>query len=151
MWSFTTGAVPDMILPTITLLDPLNNASGVSINRAINITFSEPMDQATIKASTISVKLGSVLVSGAVTYSGNIASFTPTVDLEPSKIYSVTVTTGVKDMAGNALAANNTSSFTTAAAQDIILPRINASDPLNNTTGVALNKIVSMTFSESMK
>ena len=150
VWSFTTGAVQDMTLPTITLLDPLNNAMDVSIGKLINITFSEPMDQASIKASTVTLKQGSVLVSGVVTYSGNIASFTPSVALEPAKIYSGTVTTGVKDMAGNALASNTTFSFTTAAAQDIILPRINASNPLNNSTGVELNKVVSLTFSEAM-
>ena len=150
VWSFTTGAVPDKILPTITLLDPLNNAVAVSTTKLINITFSEPMDPATIRASTIILKQGSVFVSGTVTYTGNIASFDPSVDLNPATIYSVTVTSGVKDMSGNALAANTTFSFTTAAAPDIILPRINAYNPLNNATGVELNKVVSLTFSEAM-
>lgn len=152
-WSFTTGAVPDNTPPTVTLTDPLDNASGVNTNKLIKITFSEQMDQATIKASTVTLKQGSVLISGAVTYSGNIATFTPTVILETAKIYSATVTTGVKDMAGNAMAANTVFGFTTAAAPvapDIILPRINASDPLNNATGVELNKVVSLTFSEAL-
>jgi hypothetical protein len=108
------------------------------------------MDEATIKSTTVTLKQGSVLVSGAVTYSGNNAMFSPSAALEPSKIYSVAVTTGVKDMAGNALAANSTFSFSTAAIQDKILPRINASDPVDITAGVELNKVVSLTFSESM-
>ena len=150
VWSFTTGAIPDLTSPTVTVFDPLDDALNVSTNKLIKITFSEPMDQTTIKTSTITLKQGSVLVSGVVTYSNNIASFAPSVNLEPAKVYSATVTTGVKDMAGNALAANTSVSFTTAAIPDIILPRINATNPLNGATGVELNKVVSLTFSEAM-
>lgn len=43
-------------------------------------------------------------MAGTVTYVGLIATFNPTDLLAPSTTYTVTVTTGVKDLAGNSLA-----------------------------------------------
>ena len=40
VWSFTTGAAPDVIKPTVTFLNPADGAIGVSINKAIAATFS---------------------------------------------------------------------------------------------------------------
>ena len=53
-----------------------------------------------------------------VTYStsNRTATLTPTIRSRPQSLYTAKVTTGVKDLAGNALAADQTWSFTTAAA-----------------------------------
>src|SRR5450759_3386448 len=150
IWSFTTGGTLDVTKPTVTLTDPANSAIGVIRNKLIVITFSEPMDQATINSLTYTLKQGSTSVPGAVTYSGTKATFTPASNLEYSKIYTGTITTGAKDLAGNALAGNNTFSFTTGDAPDIIPPVVNSKDPLSDATGVALNKVVALTFSEAM-
>jgi hypothetical protein len=153
IWSFTSGAIPDITLPTVTLTDPANSATGVALNKLIVITFSKPMDQTTITSLTFTLKQGSTPVSGAVTYNGtnNKATFTPASNsLAYNKIYTATVTTGAKDMAGNALASNNTVSFTTVNAPDLMLPMVNSIDPINNATDVASNKVVAITFSEAM-
>ena len=149
-WSFTTGGIPDITLPTVTLADPLNLATGVAINKLVGVTFSETMDPASITSLTYTLKQGSASVAGAVSYTGLKATFTPSVNLEYSKVYTGTVTTGAKDLAGNALAGNYTFSFTTVQAPDITLPVINLTDPINNATGVAVNKVVALTFSEAM-
>jgi hypothetical protein len=52
-------------------------------------------------------------VAGAVAYSGTTATFTSTAPLQASTAYVATVTTGAKDLAGNALAANVVLNFTT--------------------------------------
>ncbi len=149
-WSFTTGAIPDTSLPTVTLIDPANNATGVAISKVIVATFSEAMDQTTINAVTFILKQGTTSVAGTVTKTGTTGTFTPTASLEYSKVYTGTISTGAKDLAGNALAANFTFSFTTGVAPDITLPVVNSTDPLNNATGVAQNKVVTLTFSEAM-
>jgi len=51
-----------------------------------------------------------------VTYVGTTATFAPASALAPNTVYTATITTGVKDLAGNALASNSAWSFTTAAA-----------------------------------
>lgn len=149
-WTFTTGAVADIILPAVSATNPADNATGVSLNQAIVIEFSEAMDKTTINTSTVLVKQGSEAVEGTVTYTGTAATFTPTVNFDPNAIYTVTLTTGAKDLAGNAIASNLVSSFTTGAAADVMLPMVNATDPLNNATDIARNKIVALTFSEAM-
>lgn len=151
VWSFTTaGGPPDLTKPTVTLTDPLNNATGVSSTKLIKVTFSEAMDPTTITSLNYTLKQGVTSVAGTVTYTGTIATFTPTANLEYSKVYTGTVTTGAKDLAGNALATNFTFSFTTGNAPDLVLPAANSTDPLVSATGVALNKKVTVTFSEPM-
>ena len=48
VWSFTTGAIPDVILPTVTLTNPAADATGVALNHQIVTTFSEPMNPTTL-------------------------------------------------------------------------------------------------------
>jgi hypothetical protein len=122
----------------------------VTLNHPIVITFSKPMDATTINSSTFILTQGSTSVAGIVTITGSTATFTPTSNLMPNTIYTAKITTGAKDMAGNALAINNTFSFTTGTTPDTTLPTVISTDPLNNVTGVARNKVVAITFSEAM-
>src|SRR5450759_4556617 len=149
IWSLTTGEIADITRPTVTS-DPVNNVKDVALNKAIALTFSEPMDPLTINDTTFTLKQGDMPISGAITYSGQKANFTPASNLVINKIYTGTITTGAKDLAGNALANNNTFSFTTVLVPDIELPMVNSLDPLNDVTGVALNKVIAFTFSEPM-
>ncbi|RPH30065.1 MAG: DUF3494 domain-containing protein [Bacteroidales bacterium] len=149
-WTFTTSQLSDLAPPTVTLTNPVNSAIGVSLNHLVVVTFSEPMDPLTINVLTFTLKQGSTSISGTVTNTSSTATFTPTVNLEPNKIYTATVSTAVKDLAGNALISNHTFSFTTGDAPDTMLPMVNSIDPLSNATGVARNKVVAITFSEAM-
>jgi hypothetical protein len=94
---------------------PANAATGVAINRAITAAFSEAMDPLTVTDVTFTLKQGTTPVLGAVTYDGITATFTPDVDLTASTVYTATITTGAKDLAGNALVSNFVWSFTTGA------------------------------------
>ena len=108
-WSFTTGAAPDTTAPTVISAFPTNAATGVPINQAINATFSEAMDPTTINTANFLVTgPGTTPVTGTVTYdvSSKIATFTPASNLAANTVYAVTMTTGAKDLAGNALASN---------------------------------------------
>ncbi len=150
VWSFTTGAIPDTTKPTVTVSDPLTNATGIALNKAVSLSFSEAMDLTSLSASTFSLLQGTTVVAGAVTSTSTKITFTPTNNLEGSKIYTATLTTGAKDLAGNTLAANYVISFTTVPPPDVTPPLVTVSDPLNNATGVATNKAVTVTFNEPM-
>jgi hypothetical protein len=111
VWTFTTGSAP-ATAPTITLTVPANLATGVALNSDVNATFSEAMNPLTISRATFTVQT-SVLplgppIAGAVTYDSvaNIATFTPSSNLEASTSYTATVT-GATDLAGDALAAGS--------------------------------------------
>ncbi|MBK6266713.1 DUF3494 domain-containing protein [Marivirga sp. S37H4] len=149
-WDFTTGELPDNTAPTITLSDPENDAINVELNTTIVFTFSEPMDQSTFNASTFEVKQGESVIAGEITTDATTATFTPWENLEGNMTYTATISTGVKDTAGNALLADKIISFTTAEAPDTSVPRVNATEPMDNATEVVRNKTISVTFNEEM-
>lgn len=110
---FTT-ILADTTPPYVRSTAPTNGATGVSTD-SVKIVFSEPVDQLTLTSSTIIVKEGTTTISGAITYDAASATaiFTPTTSFGFAKDYSVTVTTGVKDLAGNNLSPALTIKFTT--------------------------------------
>jgi len=150
VWSFTTGAAPDTTPPTVSFIVPANGATGVATNQTIAAVFSEAMDPLTISTATFTLKQGSTVVTGTVSYAGVTAIFTPATGLSPLTVYTATITTGAKDLAGNALAAAFVWSFTTGAAPDTTPPTVSLVVPANGATGVATNQNISAVFSEAM-
>lgn len=127
-WSFTTGSTADNAAPTVSATDPEDLATEVAINRPITATFSEEMDPATITGANFTVTgPGAASVAGTVAYDGTarLATFTPSSDLAANTIFTATMSTGVKDLAGNALAANTAWSFTTGATAAAGPARVN--------------------------
>jgi hypothetical protein len=150
VWSFTTGVAPDLIKPTLLSTVPFNGETDVLLANKLSVTFSEAMDPATISAATFTVEQGSAAVSGTVDYSGVTAVFTPLSDLAGSTVYTATVTTGITDLAGNAVESDAVWSFTTGAVQDNINPTVTTVNPADLAADVPLNGILVATFSEAM-
>jgi tetrahydromethanopterin S-methyltransferase subunit B len=150
VWNFTTGATPDTTPPTVLSTDPANGAIGVALNTTVEATFSEVMDPLTITTTTFTLRQGTTSISGAVTYAGTTALFRPAAPLASNTVYTAMLSTGAEDLAGNALAANYTWSFTTAVASDVLPPTVLSTDPANAATDVPLSKIISAIFSEAM-
>ncbi|MEO8681843.1 MAG: DUF4082 domain-containing protein, partial [Vicinamibacterales bacterium] len=134
---FTNVAPPDSTAPTVTSVFPATGSGGVDPATAVTATFSEAMDPATISSSTGGFvgegtsSLGTfelrdpsgVLVNATVTYDPvtRVALLRPATSLVVSTSYTAKVKGGatdprVKDLAGNALAANYQWTFTTASA-----------------------------------
>lgn len=119
-WNFTTGATSDLVAPTVTNISPADASMGLCLTKTVSATFGKPMDAATIDTTTFVVTDNGTAVPGIVTYdaSSMVASFTPSAPagFAPSKPFVVTVksgSSGVKDLAGNALAADRVWGFTT--------------------------------------
>jgi hypothetical protein len=74
------------------------------------------MDPATINTATFTVTVGGLPVTGTISLdvTGTIATFTPLSNLTGT--YTATISTGVTDLAGNALASDYVWSFTTGPA-----------------------------------
>ncbi|MBE7444954.1 MAG: Ig-like domain-containing protein [Planctomycetia bacterium] len=72
------------------------------------------MNAGSITPATFLVSDESTNIGGAVTYSGTTATFTPSIPLAYSTTYTATITTGVMDVAGNAMTADYIWNFTTA-------------------------------------
>jgi hypothetical protein len=150
VWSFTTGSSADIAAPLVIYTDPVNAATGVVLNKKISATFSEAMNASTLNGVTFTLKQGTTPITGIVTYSGTTALFSPSADFVANTVYTATITTGAKDLAGNALANNYVWSFTTGSTSDVVRPTVIATDPVNAATGVALTKKLAAMFSEAM-
>ncbi len=118
VWSFTTQ---DTVAPTVTSVSPSPDATGVNAYANVTAVFSEPMAPTSISTSTFTLlKAGATsLVPATVTYDATTrrATLNPGSKLASKSTYTVTVragSTGVRDLAGNPLAANKSWRFTTA-------------------------------------
>ncbi len=119
IWNFTTGTITDIVSPTVTSTDPINNATAVSLNKNASAIFNKTMNPSTINSLSYTLKQGITNIVGAVSYSGVTATFTPSSNLQLNTTYTATITTDAKDIAGNALANNYTWSFTTGTSVSI--------------------------------
>src|SRR5215212_419100 len=116
-----TDTGPDTKPPTIITRLPAPDADGVAPASNVTAAFSEGMSAASITTATVQLRdAGGTLVPAAVTYdsAARAATLDPNGELAGTTRYTVTVqggSSGVKDAAGNALAADATWSFTTAS------------------------------------
>ncbi|MCU1271658.1 MAG: hypothetical protein JWN74_2952, partial [Acidobacteriaceae bacterium] len=149
VWSFTTAANGCNPPPTVRSVIPPNGSVGVCSNSVVTATFSEAMNVSTVNTTTFTVSPG---VSGTITHdaSDTVLTFTPSSPLAVSTVYTGTITTGVRDLFGNALASNFVWSFTTAANGCNPPPTVLSVSPPNASVGVCSNSVVTATFSEAM-
>lgn len=140
IWTFTTG-----LNPLVVSTDPANAAVDVSPNKIITATFNMSMNPATLNANTFIVRQGTTVIPGTITYAGTMVSFTPTTPLDENKIYVATITKGAENTIGTELARDYIWSFTTG-----LRPIVVSTDPANNASGVALNKVIRATFNMPM-
>lgn len=147
VWTFTTGTIS---APTVISMNPENDEADVELNKIITATFSEEMESSTINTSSFTLKNGDMIIDGDVSYSGMIATFTPTNNLTAGTAYTAMISTNAENLEGIALAGNMVWGFTTGDVTDDIEPTVTSSDPLNDATDVERNKIVEVIFSEEM-
>jgi uncharacterized protein (TIGR03437 family) len=150
VWNFATGAAPDLTPPSVSSTAPANGATNVPIGNALSVVFSEPLNPLTVSTATFTVMQGITPVLGAVTYAGVTATFTPLSALAFDTLYTATLTTGVMDLAGNALAANFAWTFTTGAALDSTPPTVSSTVPASGATNIPIGNALSATFSQAM-
>jgi hypothetical protein len=125
-WNFTTGALADLVRPTLTLAVPAQGANAVQPGQSVSVTFSEGMDPATLNSTSFTLHNGTTPVTGTVSYqvAGSIATFTPLAPLLLNTTYTARISSGAADLSGNLLAAGATPNpwnFTTAATV-LVLP-----------------------------
>ena len=87
--------------------------TNVSINSKIQITFSEDIDPKTLTGSLVIKGQNNRDVKGTYELVGNILTFIPSEPFRDEETINVTVTKGLKDMAGNPLASEFLFSFST--------------------------------------
>jgi hypothetical protein len=107
----------DKSAPTVLSVTPNYGTVGIPLDTTIEATFSEPVRASSVTISTFKLENSAdntpVLSDVSLSVDGTIATLTPTAPLSPSTSYKATVTTGLKDLAGNKIASDETWTFTT--------------------------------------
>ena len=151
LWSFTTGVEPDNTPPVVMWTSPFDNATGIDIETVVTATFSEPVDLSTVTTSTFKLKdYSNNPVSGSVSLNGTSAIFSPYTSLFEDEGYTVTITTGVRDSAGNSLNEDYIWNFKTGIIPDLTPPIVSSIIPFDNATNVPYDTSVIITFSEPL-
>jgi hypothetical protein len=154
------GTTEVALAPMVTLVAPLNNATGIALtNAAITATFNQAMAPltagTTFKVTTLAPGVnptGTV----ALDATGRVATFTLTAgtSLAPLTLYTVTVNGATSLATGVALANPYVWSFTTGATADTTRPRVTSTVPLTTLPGPTLNvpanTAITALFTESM-
>lgn len=113
-WYSLSSINTDTTAPTVTCV-PADGATAVAVDADIVLTFSEAIAVSTlvVGSSLVIAKDDGTVVAGTGAWNTahTVYTFTPTSNLSGN--YNVNVTTAVKDLSGNALAAVNIFNFAT--------------------------------------
>jgi hypothetical protein len=113
--SFNTSVPTDNTPPTVTSISPSNGYSSVTYGEDVHVYFSEAIDPATVNSSNFYIAKDGNPISATVTMSSEShVKINPQSNLKGgATYYTVKVSNQVKDLAGNSLANQFTSAFTT--------------------------------------
>lgn len=150
----------DMTRPTIVSVSPSNNELNVDANEPVTVVFSEDMDPATLNENTFTVMRRTTPESGdfrsmeiekTITSNGRTATFTPDYDFSTGQMYgnvfTVLITTDVKDLAGNSLARDYFWSFSTggdAFNEGVTTAQLSQTPLPGDTVPVTTNPVVAV-------
>jgi len=156
--------------PTIISVTPINGAVQVPTNSLITATFNTPMAPGSLNGATFSAtapslgpsvgKTASVIhkatvdhpttvsLPGTVTFSGRTATLKLDALMPQNMVITVTISTGVQNLANQFLEVPYVWSFTTGTND--FPPTVVSTIPVAGATGVSASSNVSATFSKAM-
>lgn len=134
--------------PAVLSTTPANGASEVGRNATITVRFDEAIDPSSVTAATFLVEGA----PGTLTVEGAVVIFSPASLFAPAATQRVRLTTGITDLAGNALGSEYSFAFTTAreGALDVTPPVIVATSPSDGAIDVRVDTSVDVFFSEDI-
>jgi len=150
--SFKTGVQAAEATPLTVVVSPVQGDTNIAINAPVVLQCSRPVAPTTVTNSTVTVSgsAGPILGSFAFEQENRVVRWKPAnlIQLAPNTLHSVSVSTGVTDLAGVPMAATASSSFTTGALTDTTIPTIVGAIPANGATGQSRFTTIQVTMSE---
>ena len=147
--SFTTAEGADVTAPSAVAVSPPDGATDVPLNARVSVQMSEPMNPLSLDEGDLTLRAGGVPVPGSLSLdpSQTVLTFTPTEPYPGGVLLDVELS-GLTDLVGNDLQIF-TSVFTTDALGGVDTTQPTASiEPPNDALDVALDAVVTLTFSE---
>ncbi len=151
--AFQTGAQSDLTGPVVVQTTPTNGAASVASGTAITATFDEELNASTVTAANVTLSDGTANISGSVSHLfdgvNSMVTFTPdpATPLIYGKVYTVTLNTQIKDVAGNPMTADYRWSF---FMEPPLPPSVAYVTPANGATTVANGDPITIHFNRLM-
>lgn len=114
-----TVKLTDIVPPTVITTMPLQGSTGIALNSLIDVVFSEDIDQTTLTSSSIvltAIGGGTIATTRIYDSPSKTLTITPTGTILNGTGYLLSLTTAIKDLAGNAMATGFQYSWTTVTA-----------------------------------
>ena len=147
---FVAATTDDTTAPAVVSTSPPDGWTGAPRNVRIEVRFDEAISGMSLDGLRLNHGGVEVAVASRTFSNGNrIVTLTPVTLLQANTTYDVEVA-GVEDVAGNAISASMSATFTTGATTDLVTVTPATYAPANNSTGVATNVTPQVTFSEAL-
>ncbi|KMT65209.1 Ig-like domain-containing protein [Catenovulum maritimum] len=156
MLNFTTGETVDLSKSGVVRWSIPNNTKGVSLNPNLEVHFGEPIDKATIDASTFYLhdNNANIRVAGDWNLSddGKTLRFIPDANLRANHLHYLYVgySPYLTDYAGNLIAQNNYHYFYTGESADETAPAVDQISVVEGDLDVPVNGRVVIRLSEAI-
>ncbi|TGK31781.1 hypothetical protein EHQ12_01700 [Leptospira gomenensis] len=161
--NFRTSNSADIASPFVQTTLPTQGDALVGTGTSVAFQFNEPMDPSSLTVNTVDgACTGTIhfteansgvckrMIAQPVFFNGNRGfSIKPAVALLPTREYTVKITTGAKDAAGNPLNANYTLHFF-PQNNDSTPPLLNLIFPDENKVNIARNRVITLDFTEKI-
>lgn len=141
-------------LPKLLALSPGPGESNVGTTAPIMAQFSQSIDPSSVTALTFSVSsggtpiLGTYALTAGLNGPNTIVTFTPNTPWTAGTVVNVTLTTGIKNTAGNPLLASVFNSFSIDAGPDTTSPLVVRASLGNGLTDVPHSAVMNIQFNQ---
>lgn len=112
--------VIDTVPPSVAAVAPWDGQGDVPASAVVRVTFSEPVDPATVPGAIAVTGPGGPVAGTIAPESGTTWTFTPSAPLEVATRYAVAVSTAVRDPVGRPLTAASSSGFVTVTPPVVV-------------------------------
>ena len=148
--NFFTNFGSDTTPPTVVAVNPVDGSANVPRNARVEIRFSESISAQGLGNVRLLINGSTaVAVTRVLSDSNRILTLKPNGLLTANRNYTISVS-GVRDAGSNLMAGTFTSTFTTGSKSDLVVPAIIGTNPSPEDTGVGVNMVARVTFSEPL-
>lgn len=92
--------------PRVVSVIPINKDTDVPVTTNISVTFSRPMDKASVEKNFFANSVSGIILKGSFSWKDNTMTFVPSDELEYKQTYFVRITGNAKDAEGYGLDGN---------------------------------------------
>ncbi|HNI97754.1 MAG TPA: Ig-like domain-containing protein, partial [Leptospiraceae bacterium] len=146
-FTFTTSAVPDTVSPQVISTNPVSGSLNIDVNQNLQVVFSESIDPQSITPSNVTVNDGIQDIPIAFSLNADTLQITASPSLSAFKLHTLTLRSGIRDLAGNTLLFDYSVFFQT---NDLTGPKVVSTFPKKNAFRFVPGNSIQIVFDEDI-